>query len=114
MKLLFCSIALLLSIIYSPIPAFAQFIEDGAVSPVQQQPASDPFGTAIAVVNFIFAIAFVASLIGFIIAVVRFIIAGGSEGMLSKANATWIASLIGLIVSLVGFIIINIIKNFLR
>ena len=66
----------------------------------------------IQITNFIFAIVFIFSVIGFLFAGLRFMTAGGSETVLEAAHKTWIASLTGLIISLAGYIILNVLKIF--
>lgn len=66
----------------------------------------------ISAINVFLGLLFVSSLIGLIVAGVRFVIAGGSESMLDTAKTTSIASIIGLVFSLVGYIIVNTIKHF--
>lgn len=64
-------------------------------------------------VNVFLALLFIASIIGFMVSGIKFIIAGGDEGMLEGARKTGIASVVGFLLSLIGYVIINIIKHFI-
>ena len=72
------------------------------------------FDSFLSITNVLFVVVLIASLIGFVLAGVMFIISGGSEGMIEKAHKTWVASLVGLFSSLTGYIVVNIFKYFFQ
>lgn len=88
----------------------AQFVK----APSGQAQTGSFFENAVSIINFLFAIAFLISLIGLVISAIKFIVAGGSEKMIGSAHTTWMASVIGLSIALVGFVIVNIIRYYLR
>ncbi|MFW5885237.1 MAG: hypothetical protein ACOCUF_03375 [Patescibacteria group bacterium] len=66
------------------------------------------FNEATNIVLFLLALVFVASLIGFLISGIRYLIAGGDQENLDQASQIWQSSLMGLFISLVGYVIIKI------
>jgi hypothetical protein len=62
------------------------------------------------IITVLLALVFIFSLIGFLIAGVKYIIAGGSEATLEDAKKIWVSSLVGVSVSLLGYVILNLIK----
>jgi ABC-type Fe3+ transport system permease subunit len=66
------------------------------------------FNEATNIVLFLLAFVFVASLIGFLISGIRYLIAGGDQENLDQASKIWQSSLMGLFISLVGYVIIKI------
>ena len=92
------------------VPAAAQFNQ----AETTQETSSDVFENAVSIVNFLFAVAFLFSLIGLVISAIKFVVAGGSESMIGSAHSTWMASVIGLLIALVGFVVVNIIRYYLR
>lgn len=98
--------------------AYAQFVDNKATS--QQAPGDQleeettVFDKVTIVINFLFGIVILASLLALIISALKFFVAGGSESMLSSANSTWIAAVIGLSIGLVGYVLISIIRYYLR
>lgn len=91
--------------------ALAQFIEGPVANQVVEK---DSFDQTANVVTFLFALVFIFSIIGFMFSGVKFIIAGGSEKVLSAAHKAWISSLTGLIIAIVGYVIINLIRYYIR
>jgi hypothetical protein len=88
--MLFCFFWTTAAPVFSPRTALAQFVDQNTQdSNVKVVEKTDSFDTIVGVINFLFALVFLFSVIGFIYAGVRFIIAGGSEGILEKANRTW-------------------------
>lgn len=65
---------------------------------------------SLGVITILLALVFIFSLIGFLIAGVKYVIAGGSEKTLEDAKKIWISSLAGVSVSVLGYIILNLIK----
>ncbi len=66
----------------------------------------------ISAVNVFLALLFIASIMGLVVSGVKFVIAGGDEGVLESARRTGIASLVGVFLSLIGYVIVNVIKHF--
>lgn len=104
----------LLNALFLPSFALAQFvIEEKRETPSQfAQQGLETLNITVGAINVFLALLFLSSIIGLLVAGVRFVIAGGSEGTLSSARKTALASIMGLIFSLVGYLIINTIKHF--
>ena len=103
-----------LALVFHAFKANGQFVAEPVTpteNPVLQKSFFDSF---LSITNVLFVIVLIASLIGFVLAGVMFIISGGSEGMIEKAHKTWIASLVGLFSSLTGYIVVNIFKYFIQ
>lgn len=96
-------------------PVGAQFATPETL-PAQtgQMKTNDSFDVVVTVANFVFALAFIFSIFGFLIALACLITAGGNERMLARGHHTWQVSLGGLIIALVGYILVSVIKNFFR
>ncbi|MBT3356393.1 hypothetical protein HN784_01420 [bacterium] len=105
----------LLSILTSPLLVSAQFIveEEREVPSTFAQQGLKTLNTTIGAINIFLGIFFLVSIIGLIVAGIRFIIAGGSESMLNSARKISIASVVGIISSLIGYLLINTIKHFI-
>ncbi|MDZ7612179.1 MAG: hypothetical protein U5L10_05430 [Candidatus Moranbacteria bacterium] len=72
-------------------------------------PVAGYFQQAMDIINILFIVVFVASIIGFILSGIRYLVAGGDQGNLDAAGWLWKNSLIGLFVSLAGYVIIKLI-----
>jgi hypothetical protein len=68
------------------------------------------FNQAADIVLFLFVVVFIASLLGFIISGIHYLLAGGDEGSLEKASKIWQSSLAGLFISLAGYVIMKLIQ----
>lgn len=93
------------------LPAEAQFVAEPSN---KQAGNNNTFEQFISVINFVFAVAFLFSIVGLIISAVKYVIAGGSEKVIGSANATLIASLTGMGVSLIGYVIVQVIRYYIR
>jgi len=99
----------------APLLTNAQFVEQPKETPSEFSiQGRETFNTVIDAMNVFLALLFVSSLIGLVISGIKFIVAGGDEGVLGGARKTGMASLVGIILSLVGYVIINVIKHFLN
>ncbi len=98
-----------------PLFLHAQFVEERPIDEPSQT-ATAGASTFDGIANFItvlLAILFIASILGFISAGVKLLIAGGSEGMLDKGRTLAIYSAVGFFISLIGYILLNIFRYFL-
>lgn len=108
---------LLLSCLFflTPFLIHAQFVEEQTETPSEFSiQGRETFNTVIDAMNIFLALLFVSSVLGLIISGIKFVVAGGDEGVLGGARKTGVASLVGLILSLIGYVIINVIKHFLN
>ena len=88
---------------------FTEIIDESTVANnaiVESNFLENSFG----VITILLALVFIFSLIGFLIAGIKYVIAGGSEKTLEDAKKVWISSLVGVSVSLLGYVILNLIK----
>lgn len=88
----------------------AKFAEPSAAETKTAPSGTIDFEIIDRIVTFLFALVFIASLLGFAFSGIKFITAGGSEKALTVAHSTWISSLFGLLASLVGYVMLNIFK----
>lgn len=97
-----------------PYAALADFVvEEERETPSQYaQQGLQTLNITARAINVFLGLLFLTSVIGMFVALVKFIIAGGSEEMLNSARKISLASLMGIIFSLIGYILINTIKLF--
>jgi hypothetical protein len=89
----------------------AQFVEEPVEGSGNYAEQSRFIDQTADVVSVFLSILFITSLMGFIVAGIKFIVAGGGEDVLQSARRISLASLIGLVLSLVGYIIISLLKH---
>ena len=104
---LFISVFLLLA--SNSLAEFTE-IEDKSTVASTSIAESNFFENSLRIITALLALVFIFSLIGFIVAGMKYIIAGGNEKTLEDARKIWISSLVGVSVSLLGYVIINLIK----
>ncbi len=104
----------LLNLFFIPVLSFAQFVvEEERETPSKfAQQGLETLNNTVAAINVFLGLLFLFSIIGLLIAGVRFVIAGGSEEMLNSARTISMASVMGIIFSLIGYILVNSIKHF--
>lgn len=105
----------LASLLFLPFFSFAQFVveEERDTPSTFAKQGLDTLNTTVGAINISLGILFLTSLIGLVVAGVRFVIAGGSESMLDSARKISLASIMGTIFSLVGYLLVNTIKHFI-
>lgn len=95
--------------------ANAQFIvEEDSVAQTGPESALktiSTFNQAYSVITFFLALLFLIAIIGFIVAAIKFFIAGGSEKVLEEGRTILIYSLTAFILSILGYIMINFFKH---
>ena len=97
-----------------PMFSLAQFVEKEGIEPSEETiETAQFFYKTIDVINALLALLFILSIVGFLIAGVKSVIAGGNETMLESSKKAAILSLIGFTLALVGYIVISVIKHFL-
>ncbi len=104
-----------MSLFFLPSFVAAQFVvEEERETPSKfAMQGLDTLNTTIGAINIFLGLLFIISLIGLVVAGIRFIIAGGSEDMLNSARTISLASIMGAIFSLIGYILVNSIKHFI-
>ncbi|MFO7807394.1 MAG: hypothetical protein R6V40_03155 [Candidatus Moraniibacteriota bacterium] len=90
--------------------ALAQFEKSTGGKETRTLDFAHYFNQATDVVLLLFAVVFIASLIGFIISGIYYLLAGGDEGSLESASKIWQSSLTGLFISLAGYVIMKLIQ----
>lgn len=105
----------LVSLLFLPLFSFAQFVveEERETPSTFAKQGMDTLNVTIGAINISLGVLFLTSIIGLVVAGVRFVIAGGSESMLDSARKISLASIMGVIFSLVGYLLVNTIKHFI-
>lgn len=104
-----------MGLFFVPFSSFAQFVveEEREVPSTFAKQGLSTLNTTVGAINISLGLLFLVSLIGLIVAGVRFVIAGGSEKMLDSARKISLASVMGVIFSLIGYLLVNTIKYFI-
>ncbi len=101
-------------LVFSPVSGLAQFVEEEGIEPSEDTlETAEFFYKTINAINVLLALLFILSVIGFVIAGVKAVIAGGNEAVLEDSKKTAILSTIGFSLALVSYILISVIKHFL-
>ena len=106
------SFALLLTVFGLPLVAGAQF--DPTAGSSGTGLSTDSLDSTLTnILNIFLALIALLTVLGFVVAGIMFITAGGNDARLGQAKSWLMYSIIGLVVALVGYIVVNFIDTLL-